>query len=289
MFSLAIGISALVATSGVVAQREGEPVSPSTARAAYSRFAGIYKLIATEGRGYLAYDPAGYVSMTTQGPDPSPAALGGYAAYFGTFAVNAAASTITHQIFGALQPRFSATDQVQRFTMGANRLTLGSPAAVNGMLNSLVWERVPDLPNLTATHRHLIGFWKLVSTERRTTKGDLARAYPGWTGFIVYAPSGHMMVHMMEPYRRRHAGDAPTPEEARATSQSYTSYFGTYTITGAGSLVHHFEGSINRASIGTDTQRFFEVSGNTLILRPPLIKTPQGDVIMTNVWERLAD
>jgi len=290
VFSLAMVIGALGATSGVLAQRDGQPMSASTARAAYSRFAGFYKLIATEGRGYLAYDPAGYVSATIQGPDaPSPAAVGGYAAYFGTFAVNDAASTLTHQIFGALQPRFSATDQVQRFTLSGNRLTLGPPAAAHDTQSSLIWERVPDLPNLTPTHRQLIGFWKLVSTERRTTKGDLARAYPGWTGFIVYAPSGHMMVHMMEPYRRRYAGDAPTPEEARAASQSYTSYFGTYTITGAGSLVHHMEGSINRGSVGSDTERFFEVSGSKLILRPPLIKTPEGDVIMTNVWERLTD
>jgi len=173
--------------------------------------------------------------------------------------------------------------------MSGNRLTLDAPAPANGLQHSLIWERVPDLPTLTATHRQLIGFWKLVSTERRNLKGELVRAYPGWTGFIVYGASGHMMVHMMEPYRRRYAGDTPTPEEARATTQSYTSYFGTYTITGAGSLVHHFEGSINRGSVGTDTQRFFEVSGNKLILRPPLIKTPEGDVIMTNVWERLTD
>ena len=290
VFSLSIGIGALGATSGVLAQHDGEPVSPSAARAAYSRFAGIYKLITTEQRGYLAYDPAGYVSATIQGPDrPSPAAVGGYAAYFGTFAVNDAASTLTHQIFGALQPRFSATDQAQRFTMSGNRLSLGAPGAAHGTQGTLTWERVPDLPNLTATHRQLIGFWKLVSTERRNTKGELVRAYPGWTGFIVYAASGHMMVHMMEPYRRRYAGDAPTPEEARATIQSYTSYFGTYTITGAASLVHHMEGSINRGSVGSDTQRFFEVSGTKLILRPPLIKTSEGDVIMTNVWERLTD
>ncbi|HEY6509398.1 MAG TPA: lipocalin-like domain-containing protein, partial [Vicinamibacterales bacterium] len=192
VFSLSIGISALGAASGVLAQRDGAAVSPSAARAAYSRFAAIYKLIATEGRGYLAYDPAGYVSMTTQGPDqPSPAGMRGYAAYFGTFAVNDAASTITHQIFGALQPRFSVTDQVQRFTMAGNLLTLGPPAAAHGSQSSLTWERVPDLPNLTPTHRQLIGFWKLVSTERRNTKGDLVRAYPGWTGFIVYAASGH--------------------------------------------------------------------------------------------------
>ena len=77
-FSLSIGIGALGVTSGVLAQHEGEAVSPSAARAAYSRFAGIYKLITTEGRGYLAYDPAGYVSVTIQGREgSSPASSGG--------------------------------------------------------------------------------------------------------------------------------------------------------------------------------------------------------------------
>jgi hypothetical protein len=203
--------------------------------------------------------------------------------------VNDVAGTITHQLFGALQPHFSVTDQVRRFSMSGDRLTLREPAAANGRERSSIWERVPALPTLTPTQKQLIGFWKLVQTERRTTTGKLVRAYPGWTGFLVYAPSGHMMVHMMEPYRRRYAGEAPTQEEARATAQSYTSYFGTYTITGPGSLVHHMEGSIHPGSVGTDTQRFFEVSGTTLILRPPLIKTPDGDVIMTNVWERLTE
>ena len=229
------------------------------APAADTRVAGFYRLLGDEGRGYLAYDAAGYMSMTTQ------AGSGTYAASFGTFAVDDAAGTITHQLFGSLDPRFTATSLTHRFTMAGNRLTLGDQK----------WERVPAPATVTPAQQQLVGFWKLISTERRTTKGELARAYPGWTGFIVYAPSGHMMVHMMEPYRRR------------AEGSEYTSYFGTFTITGPGTLVHHMEGSLNRGSIGTDTQRFFEVSGPQLILRPPMIKTPQGDVIMTNIWEHL--
>ena len=234
-------------------------VAAAAPRAADGGIAGFYRLAGTDGRGYLAYDSAGYMSMTTQD------AAGKYAAYFGTFAVDAATATITHQLFGALEPRFTATNLTHRLTMSGNRLLLDDQA----------WERVPAASNLTPAQQQLVGFWKLISTERRTTKGELARAYPGWTGFIVYAPSGHMMVHMMEPYRRR------------AADSEYTSYFGTYTITGPGTLVHHMEGSLNPGSIGTDTQRFFEVSGPQLILRPPMIKTPQGDVIMTNIWEHL--
>jgi len=242
------------------------------------------------------------MSVTIQWPDrprfaagrPTPeevrTAMDGFTAYWGSFAVNDAASTVTHQTFGALHPGISGTDIVERFSLAGARLTLRSPEAPGGVHRTLTWERVPDLPNLTPMHRQLIGFWKLVSTERRNTKGELVRSYPGWTGFIVYAPSGHMLVHMSEPYRRRPVGDVPTPEEAMAAYENYTSYFGTYTIHDSGRyLIHHVEGSVNPGSAGTDTQRFFEISGKQLILRPPAIKTPDGDVIMTNVWERVAD
>ena len=271
VLSVLLGSLALAASSAVVAQRDAGPAVAAEARAAYGRIAGFYTLLGGERRGYLAYDPAGYMSMTTQ------SATGGYTAYFGTFAVNDAAATITHQFFGALEPRLTPADLERRFTMSGNRLTLRPPAALHGAQGDQTWERVPDLPNLTPAQRQLIGFWKLVSTERRTTTGELARAYPGWTGFIVYSPSGHMMVHMTEPYRRS------------AEGSEYTSYFGTYAITSPGTVIHHMEGSVSPRSIGTDTERFFEVSGTKLILRPPLIKTPQGDVIMTNVWEKLTD
>jgi hypothetical protein len=266
-----LGLVALAAPGAVVEQRDAAPAAAAQTRASDGRLAGFYKLLGGERRGYLAYDAAGYMSMTTQ------AATGGYTAYFGTFAINDAGGTITHQFFGALEPRLTAADLERRFTISGNRLTLQPPAAVHGAQSDQTWERVPDPPTLTPAQRQLVGFWKLISTERRTTTGELARAYPGWTGFIVYAPSGHMMVHMMEPYRRSAAGS------------EYTSYFGTYTITGPGTLIHHMEGSLNPRNIGTDTERFFEVSGTKLILKPPLIKTPQGDVVMTNVWEKLTD
>ena len=53
-----------------------------------------------------------------------------------------------------------------------------------------------------------------------------------------------------------------------ASYPNYTSYFGTYTIDEPGRLlVHHFEGSVNPGSAGTDTERFFEISGKQLILK----------------------
>jgi hypothetical protein len=296
LLALVIGAGALSAATSLLAQNAPWPSAPAAARATFSRFAGMYKLVNSEARGYLAYDPSGYmgISMERAGrqrfagrptPDALRAALDSFTAYFGSFAVNDVAGTITHQTFGALQPRISGTDLTSRFTLAGNRLTLRQTVATGE--EALTWERLPDLPNLTPLHRQLVGLWKLVSTERRTTTGELARSYPGWSGFIVYSPSGHMLVHMTEPYRRRPVGDVPTPEEAMAAYQNYTSYFGTYTFESSGTLMHHMEGSVKPGSAGTDTLRYFEFKGKQLLLWPAAIKTPQGDVIMTNVWERV--
>ena len=101
-----------------------------------------------------------------------------YNSYWGSFAVNEARSIVTHQTFGALSPAFSGTNQERGFTISGNRLTLRPPTSANGDQRTLTWERVPDLPNLTPTHRKLIGFWKLISFERRNAKGELSSVGP---------------------------------------------------------------------------------------------------------------
>lgn len=297
LLTLTIAAGTLTATGSVLAQNAPWPAAPAAVRAVFNRFAGIYRLV-DGGRGYLAYDASGYMGISMHQPDrprrsSGPltsddvrAAMDSYSAYFGSFAVDEAAGTVTHETLGALHPRISGTDIVQTFSLAGNRLTL-RPLASGGASRAQVWERLPDLPALRPLHRQLIGLWKLVSTERRNMKGELVRSYPGWTGFIFYAASGHMLVHMTEPYRRRPVGNVPTPAEVMAAYQNYTSYFGTYTFESSGSLIHHVEGSVVPGAAGTDTQRFFEFSGKQLILRPPAIKTPEGDVIMTNVWERM--
>ena len=228
------------------------------------------------------------------GPQPTPqevrAAMATYTSYWGSFAVNDATSVVTHQTFGALSTAMSGTNQVRGFTMTGNRLTLRPPASASGNQSSLTWERVPDLPNLTPTHRKLIGFWKLISNERRNSKGEILSANPGQTGFIVYTASGHVMVHMMQPYRRRYVSASPTPEETMAAYRSYNSYFGPYTVNESGqSVVHHLAGANNPGFVGTDFPRFIEVSGRRLILKTPITKTGDSEVQSTITWERLSD
>ena len=315
-----VAIGALVATSEISAQRGGGPPPDAAAvRAANNRFAGVWKLVSEETRntsgevvrrgpdggrvGYIAYDPVGYMGVVLAyskrstfaerqaTPPEALEAMRTYNSYWGSFAVDEPHNTVTHQTFGALSPGFSGSNQVRKFTISGNRLTLQPPTATNGDQSTLTWERVPDLPDLTPMHRKLIGFWKLISNEVRDGKGDLVSANPGQTGFIVYTASGHVMVHMMQPYRRRNVGPSPTPEETMATYRSYTSYFGPYSVNESEKyVVHHLAGALSPGWVGSDFQRYVEFSGKRLILRPPPGKDRSGKTVQLMItWERLSD
>ena len=308
--ALTAAMIALVAAPGVLADR-----------AANLRFAGVWKLVGEETRdaktgaivpgpnaasggrfGFITYDPAGYMGVVlawnkrpafkgkASTPEDARSALASYNSYWGSYAVNEARNIVTHQTMGAVSPSFAGTNQERGFTIDGSRLTLRPPNLANGDQRSLTWERVPDLPNLTPTHRKLIGFWKLISFESRNAKGDLLSSNPGQTGFIVYTASGHVMVHMMQPYRRRNVGAAPTPAETMATYRTYTSYFGPYTVNESERyVVHHLDSGLNPGWAGTDFTRFFEFSGKRLTLKAPVVKNGDSEVHSTITWERLSD
>lgn len=320
LFSFVLGVGILVAPGHVSAQRGGgqaaDPAAvPAVVRSANMRLAGTWKLIGEEvagakgaitrrtGRlGYLVYDPAGYMAVTVATPDrpafagrqPTPQeasdAMDAYTAYFGSFAIDEAAGTVTHQTFGALDTAASGMNEVRGFTISGNRLVL-RPASASGNQSSSTWERLPDLPNLTPTHRKVIGVWKLILMETRSAAGEQLSSSPGQTGFIVYTASGHVLVNMMQPYRRRPAAAVPTTEEIMATYRSYTTYFGPYTVNESEKyFVHHLAGALNPGpgGVGSDFQRFFEFPGRRLILRLPM--TGNGDGRKTMItWERLSD
>jgi len=66
----------------------------------------------------------------------------------------------------------------------------------------LIWERLPDAP-LSDEARKCVGFHRLLYTDRYTENdGELVshgdRNYErAGTSYIVYTPTGHMMVHLM--------------------------------------------------------------------------------------------
>jgi hypothetical protein len=313
-------------SSGVVASflpitpptQAAAPQSAISTAALKDRFVGTWRLVATERRdatgalvtpptsgsqsriGFIVYDPSGYMAVAImqpgrpayagQQPLPEEArkALGGYTSYFGTYSVNEVEYSVTHHTQGALNIRMSGTDQKRVFEFSGDRLTLKPPVGANGIQARLTWERVPDLPDLTPMHRRFIGFWRLVSNERRNGKGELVSSNPGQTGFIVYTSTGHMMAHLMRADRKPYAAAQPTGEEAIAALRTYASYFGPYTIHEQDRyVVHHRIGIINPGQIGSDAKRHFEFSDGRLTLRPPPTTLDGQEVQGTITWERL--
>jgi Lipocalin-like domain len=140
-----------------------------------------------------------------------------------------------------------------------------------------------------ALRDRFIGTWSLVSIEQRNAQGGVIPNAPGAAdryGYIVYDPAGYMAVSIAPVGRTKYAGAQPTDEEARAALSGYTAYFGTFTVdAGAQSVTHHLQGSLN-PGMGTNQQRFFELSGNRLTLKPP----PAANGNQTRLtWERMPD
>ncbi len=122
-----------------------------------------------------------------------------------------------------------------------------------------------------------VGNWELVRRERIDANGELlpppdppAPGAEGEVGYIMYDAAGYMGVVIQPPGRPAWAGEEPTGEEAVGQLGTYTSYFGTYTVNEAeGYLTHHLQGNVRPPDAANDNQRFFEFSGDQLILMPP--------------------
>ena len=316
---------ALVAAIGLVAvehtpsaaQQSGSSGS-GAAGGLKDRFVGTWKLVGTEQRnakgevipppagapkrtGYIIYDPAGYMAVQIMPvarkkyagaqatDDEAVAALTGYTAYFGTFTIDAKAQVVTHNLQGSLNPGMG-TDQKRGFELSGNRLTLKPPAAANGNQSRLTWERIPDIANQTAEQRQFVGFWKLVSNERRNQKGDVLGSNPGQFGYIIYTRAGFMAVHMVQPGRTPYAGAQPTAQEARQTLRTYTNYFGPFYVHDVdGYVVHDQFGSVSPGrNSPSPQQRYYRFSGNRLLLQPPPTYNADETITGTITWERVA-
>ena len=306
------------------------PMDAVSASSAQRRFAGAWSLARIERRsaggellsppiedrlGYIIYDAAGYMGVTIMHPDRVPyaedgptaegalAQFGSYTSYFGRFTVNESEGVVTHHLEGSLNPSGAGSDYTRFYTFTENSLTLQPPPREDGAKTLLTWERLPDLPvsEVTDTHRQLFGAYRVESVSRHTTDGYSLPADQYETAYLLYAPSGHMSVHLMRPGRVPYAGDRPTAEEALMATESYGSYFGPFSVhqvagcitcpgpRDQGYLVHHRVGSENPAGSGTDARRYYELTDTHLTLRPPVRIDDEGrQVTSALLWTRLS-
>ena len=113
-----------------------------------------------------------------------------------------------------------------------------------------------------------VGGWDLIGTEVKDAQGNKAgEMLPGWKGQIAYTPDGRMSAHLIAPEGTVRGA----PQGERLPVESYTGYYGTYTIDdAAGCVTHHMMAATTPSLLDSDQRRFFTFEGNRLILQPPI-------------------
>jgi hypothetical protein len=268
------------------------------------KIVGTYRLVITETKdasgkwtpepnfnrmGYITYSDTGYMGVhimpkgrtpfanpTQPTPEEAQNAIRGYTAYFGPYAVDEKQHFVIHQRAGQINP--TGGDYRRYLDFVGNRLILtpGDGISKEQATRHLIWERLPNA-QLSAEAKRFVGFRRLLYTDRYVEKdgklikhGERNETRTG--SYIIYTPTGHMMVHLMDKSgRTKWAGTTPTPEEALATYRSYGGYFGRFTVFENAKpkyVVHNQEGTLNPGR-QSDQQRFYELNGNILRLGGP--------------------
>ena len=260
--------------------------------------------------GYITYSDTGYMGVHVMPNDRAPfagdqptakeaqTALQGYTAYYGPFSTDQDkdGKFVVHHRVGQIDPG-GEVDAKRFYDVEGDRLIL-TPAAADGSkeraTRHILWERLPDV-RLSDEAKRFVGFRQLLYTDRYTerdgrlvTHGQRNEDRAG--SYIIYTPTGHMMVHLMpQEGRTSYAGATPTPEEALAAFRTFGGYFGRFTMYEDDTpqyVVHNQEG---RLSPGTesDAERLYQLSGDVLRLggRP---RTTDGETAGGHLyWEML--
>ncbi len=138
-----------------------------------------------------------------------------------------------------------------------------------------------------------IGTWKLVSSEIRTSDGQLISPLGrNATGTLMYDTNGRMSAQIMRPGRPIFtSGDqlSGTSEEIKTALEGFIAYFGTYEVNEKEcTITHRVEGSLFPNWIGTDQRRFFQFSGGRLTITTPPMPVGGRQSTVLLIWERVS-
>jgi Lipocalin-like domain len=142
------------------------------------------------------------------------------------------------------------------------------------------------------TAQKFVGAWRLVSAVQQLSDGTTRNnpMYgPGGIGYILYSDTGRVCVVNINPSRPKWAkGSAPTEAELRAAMDGIVAYAGRFEVNAEqGYIIHHIEMDAVPNRVGSSAKRFFEFTGNRLILRPePPLPPGVSDYRIT--WERVS-
>jgi hypothetical protein len=133
----------------------------------------------------------------------------------------------------------------------------------------------------------LIGTWALVSWAQKGGDGTKVERYgTSPKGIAFFDVGGRYIITVMRSDRAKYASNAlwqGTSEENKETADGTITYFGTYSISEADSIITvHVEGSSFPNWNGTDQKRFVAIAGEQLTLT---VRLPAGDVVDV-IWKR---
>jgi Lipocalin-like domain len=108
---------------------------------------------------------------------------------------------------------------------------------------------------------------------------------------VIYDADGNMAGQIMRRDRPAFASGSShhgTPDEIKAAFEGYSAYFGTYAIDlSEGVVRYQLEGSLFPNWVDSDQIREFEITGNLMYLRIPVISVGEEKLSGLFVWERL--
>jgi hypothetical protein len=133
----------------------------------------------------------------------------------------------------------------------------------------------------------LVGTWTLLSWEQKKGDGTKVERYgTNPKGIAFFDASGRYVITVMRSDRAKYASNAlwqGTPDENKETADGTITYFGTYSIMEADSIITvHVDGSSFPNWNGTDQKRFVAIAGEQLTLT---VHPPGGDVVDV-IWKR---
>jgi hypothetical protein len=141
------------------------------------------------------------------------------------------------------------------------------------------------------TIKQLAGVWRLVSSEFRTSGGEVI--YPlgeDAQGQAIFTETGFISGQLMRQGRPQFASGnqaSGTAQEMEAALQGYVAYYGTCEVdVEKQTLTTHVEGSMYPNWVGGFQTRFYQLNDKQLTLTTPPITIGEEDITGVLVWER---
>ena len=149
---------------------------------------------------------------------------------------------------------------------------------------------VPQGKMDSSIRQRFIGTWRLVSDQNISAKGEATFdtvAGPHGVGYLIYDPTGHMCVGLMNPDRPKWTEPRdPTEKEKILLFDSFYAYCGKYEIREAEHLMIHLPELASTPDYVNSTQpRPYTFDGDRMTFSGPET-SPQGGTFKI-VWEKV--